>query len=207
MQMPLPSNPTRNCQLVAAISLFTAFAFPAFGAPPGEADHHALRSMLTTVTKAVNEDQLDLLEPLVSDQFCLTTSDQVTVTSIEAFKEHFHKVFKSGEYPVTGVTIQPEATIETIFVDDNNGYCYGTAKETYALKVGGTMDFTSHWTATVTKVEGKWKLSTVHAGIYFMENPIVDALTASFKWALIGGVVGGFFVGVILCWILRRKKQ
>lgn len=180
---------------------------PVSAAPPGEADHDELRVMLVTVTKAINEGNFESLEPLLADKFIFTTSDQVTFDSLEGIKAHYETVFQSGEYPVTALVVQPEATILTEFIDDNNGYCYGTAVETYTLKTGKPLVMNSTWTGTVTKVDGKWKLATAHVGIHFMDNPIIDALGASIKWTLVGGLVGGCLIGLLLAWLIGRRKH
>ena len=166
--------------------------------PPGEKDHEELRAMLVTVSDAINSGDFDSLEPLLAENFVFTTSDQVSLTSLDEIRGHFAKIFESADSPVTGLNIAPTATIETQFVDDNNGFCYGTASETYTLKGGKDMEFTSSWTGTVTRVDGKWKMVAAHVGIHFFENPIVDVLQGTAKWSLIGGSLGGLLIGFLL---------
>lgn len=203
----LPRRLSVLLAVLLAVLLVTAAVPPVFGDPPGEADHDELRAMLVTVTKAINEGDFDSLEPILAEKFIFTTADQVTLTSLAAIREHYENVFQSGDYPVTALQVAPEATIKTEFVDDNNGYCYGTAVETYTLKTGKPLVMHSTWTGTVTKTDGKWKLSTAHVGIHFMENAIIDTLNATLKWAMVGGLGAGCLVGLLLAKLSGRRRR
>ena len=187
--------------------VITTFAAPVSAEPPGEADHIELRKMLATVTQAINERDFELLKPILAEPFALTMSDQVTVTNLAGLKEHYAQVFDSGNYPVTGLTVEPTATIPTQFLGDDIGYCFGEAVETYALKVGSPVILTSKWTATMTKADGGWKLAAAHVGVHFMENPIVDALSASVQKMLYGGILAGAIGGFLLARFLGRRKR
>ena len=207
MHLKNPFSSTPALWKKTGVALFALAALlPARADPPGEADHEELRAMLVTVTKAINEENFDLLEPILAEPFCFTTSDQVTATSLAGIKEHYDQVFKSGDYPVTGLSVQPEAAILTQFTTDTTGYCYGTAAETYTLKAGDPIKLASTWTATVVKVDGGWKLSTAHVGVHFMENPIIDKLGATVKWALIGGLIAGVAGGFLLARLIGGRR-
>lgn len=201
------SRRIRTITVMISALVITTFASPLFAEPPGEADHLELRKMLATVTQAINERDFELLKPILAEPFALTMSDQVTVTNLAGLNEHYAQVFDSGKYPVTGLTVEPTATIPTRFLGDDIGYCFGEAVETYALKVGGSVILTSKWTATMIKVDGSWKLAAAHIGVHFMENPIVDALSASVQKMLYGGLLAGAIAGFLLARFLGRRKS
>lgn len=150
-----------------------------------EADHAALRLLMTNVTQAINGGDLDKLNACFAKEFVFTAVDQTALTNVTAVKAFYDAMFRQETSPVTNMATAPTADVLTRFVGDDAGYCYGSSVETYALRKGGIMKMTTRWTAVVVKEAGLWKVAAVHTGVNFLDNPVLRYRTMSF-WRKLG---------------------
>ncbi|MEJ2111621.1 MAG: nuclear transport factor 2 family protein [Acidobacteriota bacterium] len=172
--------------------------------PVQEAEHDALRRLRAEVTQAINDQNFDQLGNYLAEEFVFTAVDQTVLTDLASMKEFYDRMLKGDDSLVSSLQIEPEAEILTRFIDANTGYCYGTSSDTYTVRSNDrTITIPSRWTALVVKENGQWKIKAVHAGVNFIDNPLIDRLKM-LTWrnlsiaALIGILLGlgiGFLVG------------
>jgi ketosteroid isomerase-like protein len=170
-----------------------------------EQDHEELRALLRTVTDAINTQDLDKLATVLHDSFSLTMVDQAHGTTIDQIKTYFRERFEDEGALIQSVRVEPSADILTEFISETVGVNYGTSVDTYTLKGGRTVVLNSRWTATTVKTDGGWKVSTVHAGVNMLDNPILTALEkVRYVWGA-GGTVAGLFVGFGFAFMRRSR--
>jgi ketosteroid isomerase-like protein len=150
-----------------------------------DADHAALRGLLAKAVKAIEARDMDGLKGCFAQPFVFTAIDQTVITSIEQLRAFNDKVFAGKDAPMKKIEIKPEADALTKFLSDNVGYCVGKSTETYTMKDDRAFTMANRWTATVVKEGGEWKIAAVHAGVNFMDNPILTARSMSF-WGKLG---------------------
>jgi len=173
---------------------------------PGEQDHEELRLLLRSARDAANAKNFDALKPLFYEKFTITTVDQKVFTNLEDFKGYFASMFTGDKAPLKSITFNPEADALTEFIGDNIGISHGTSTDTYAFTDGDTRTMTSHWTATLIKDNGKWKILNLHFGTNLLDNPVVATMKSSlYKVGGIAGIVG-LLIGFVLAWLMRRRR-
>jgi ketosteroid isomerase-like protein len=162
-------------------------------APDVEAKHQELRVLKQKIVDALNRQDIDTLLTYFAEPFAFTTVTQEVLTNKETVKNFYHRMLVSDDSPIKTFTVEPEPDILTYFLSDNIGYCYGTSKDTYTLRRNGrTIGMQSRWTAVVVKENDQWKVSVVHLGVDFTNNPILDANSMS-MWKKF-----------MLLWFIRR---
>lgn len=169
-------------------------------------DHEKLRGLKTRVADAFNKRDAQAIAACFTKEFAVTTIDQTTLTSAAAIEEHFRKMFNSPDSYVTDMKVSPEAEILTQFIDADNGYCYGKNHETYTMKNGRVVPMESRWTANVHKENGEWKIATIHAGVNFLNNPVLARSAARAKIMTIAGFAAGIILTLICGRIFLRRK-
>ncbi|MEO6094284.1 MAG: hypothetical protein ABIW76_00935, partial [Fibrobacteria bacterium] len=70
----------------------------------------------------------------------------------------------------------------------------------YELTNGRKFTLLSRWTAAVIKTDGKWKISAIHNGVNFVDNPLLAETRKSRKYFLALGVVAGLAAGILIPW-------
>ncbi len=145
-----------------------------------EADHEALRALRKKVVTAISGQDLNALKTCFAKEFVFTTVDQTPITSQTDLVAYYERMFQAPDAPLSGMETDADAEILTRFTGPNTGYCYGTAKDTYTLRRNGRrIQIPSRWTCTMVKEEGMWKIAAAHAGVNFLDNPVVEARSMS----------------------------
>jgi ketosteroid isomerase-like protein len=163
--------------ILVALGL-SAGAMAADGGDGREADHAALRTLMARAVQAINSQDMDALAGCFTRRFVFTTVDQAVLTSTLALKNYYNLMLKSETSPVVGYTMTPTVEVPTIFLDAETGYSYGSSDDAYTLRRGGrVIHIPSRWTATVAREDGQWKLAAVHAGVNFVDNPLLRIKT------------------------------
>lgn len=166
--------------LFIIICIIANLSYSADMSPDVEAKHQALRVLKQNVVDALNRQDIDKLLTYFSEPFAFTTVTQEVLTSKDAVKDYYHRMLVSDDSPIKAFTVKPEADILTHFLNDNIGYCYGTSNDSYTLqKNGRTIEMKSRWSAVVVKENNQWKISVVHLGVDFTNNPILEANSMS----------------------------
>lgn len=151
-----------------------------------EADHEQLRQLLVSVQEAVNNDQLELVEAHLHQDYVITVMNQEVVTKDWTLKQLFNEWFKKPDAFIKSLKIAPVASIETKIYDGRFGVCYGTSTDSYELADGRSFDFNSKWTATMIKEGDQWKLLALHVGVDPIENTLIDGYRTALGF---GGVL------------------
>jgi uncharacterized protein (TIGR02246 family) len=170
-------------------------------------DHEKLRALKIRAADAFNKRDAQAIASCFTKEFAVTTIDQTTLTSAAEIEQHFKKVFNSPGSFVTDMKVDPDPEILTRFIDADNGYCYGKNHETYTMKGGRVVPMESRWTASVHKENGEWKITTIHAGINFLNNPVLARTKARAKAMAVGGFAGGVVLTLLCGGIYFRRRS
>jgi ketosteroid isomerase-like protein len=176
-----------------------------------EADHEIhqeLRGILTTVQTAVNSGNYDAMLPVLSKDIRATTITQEVMSGHDQVSAYFKHWFGPGGFlKKLNMTFNADALTE-LSPDKTWGVVRGFGVERYTLADGRQYDMQTRWTATVVKeADGKWRLRTIHFGTNFLDNPILtEAKRAVVKYAAVAGGAG-LALGLLLGFLLGRRKQ
>lgn len=171
-----------------------------------EPDHVALRALRDKVVAAIDNQDIKSLSSCFAKEFAFTPVTQTLITNSAQMNEFYDRMFHSKDAIVTSVKTEPKADILTRFTDENTGICYGTSKETYAMKAGDIVSMNVRWTATVVKENGEWKVAAAHVGTDFLDNPVLARVASFWKKAALAGSCGGLLLGVLVGGLVLRRK-
>ena len=146
---------------------------------PREADHEALRALRAQVTRAINARDVEALMSCFAEEFVFTATDQTVLTDRAGIEAYLNRWFKDPKSPLKTLTTEATADILTRFTDPNTAYCYGSSDDVYTLKNGHRVSIAGRWTAIVVKQAGTWKVAAAHAGVNFVDNPVMALRTMS----------------------------
>jgi len=189
--------------IVSCLLAFSLFA----AEEPDHEIHQELRGILTTVQEAINSGNYDSMLPVISNDIRATTITQETMSGHQEVSAYFKNWFGPGrKLKKLNMRLNADALTE-LSPDKTWGVVRGSAVETYTLNDGRSYPMKTRWTATVVKeADGKWRLRTIHFGTNFLDNPILDeAAAAAKKYSMLAGI-GGLLAGLLLGFLLGRRK-
>lgn len=172
------------------------FATTLVASPQEEADHEELRAMMRSATQALNAHQIDALAPLMAREFVITTVDGQVFRNLAQFKAYIDGLYGTE---VQKIEFRPEAAELTKFISADTGLSWGKSTDTYTFKNGKARTMISHWTATVQRQDGHWKLASLHISANVLDNPVIEA-AKRYAWMAAGAAL---LVGLILGFVLR----
>ncbi len=187
--------------------LLLALAAPSFAEPDHEV-HEELRALFVAAQKAVNEDHLADLHPLLTDDFQATTITQEVITGRDGVDKYFATWFGPDKY-MKSMKFELEADELTDLSPDKSwGLVRGGGHEKYTANEGYDFDFSSRWTAVVERGDdGKWRIRAIHMGTNQLDNPVLTRVKSTlFRYGAIGAVVTGL-VGGLLGFVAGRMGR
>jgi uncharacterized protein (TIGR02246 family) len=63
----------------------------------------------------------------------------------------------------------------------------------------------SKWTSTSAKINGQWKVVSLHLSANVFNNNLLDEAKSAAKYLAAGGVLGGLLLAGLICWWRRRR--
>ena len=173
--------------------------------PEEEAEHDALRGLRAIYEQAVNENRVDLLQPLLHPEFTGVMMTGRQVTSFDEVTQYWQDIRaligEGGRYTTK---VNPEWS--TLFGDV--ALARGTTDDVVVTSEGQEFRFQSFWTAVLQKHNGRWALRRVQGSMDPVTNPFVRefARRAVVRTAIIAGLVG-MLLGAVLMMVVRRRRD
>jgi ketosteroid isomerase-like protein len=161
--------------------------------------HGELRTLRTQVIEAITKGDIDTIVTHVHPNVVVTWQNSEVCRGVEGLREFFHRM---GKETFKGYKVPPTPDALTVLYDGDTGVSFGHVVGEYTL-LGKELEFDSRWTATLVKENGRWLLASYHVSLNALDNPLIN----SAKKSLIGVAVGTGFIGLVLGWLIGRRKK
>jgi uncharacterized protein (TIGR02246 family) len=168
--------------------------------------HNALRQLKATMTKALNERDLDAIVANVDPNVVFTTMNGDVCRGPEEIRAYFNKMLTAPGHIVKNVTVSFEADALTTLYGGDTGVAIGSSKDHYELTNGNTFDINGRWTCTMVRNGDRWVIAAFHYSANVFENPIVDGYRKAIWMVGAGAALVALLLGLILGRILGNRK-
>lgn len=167
------------------------------------ADHDALRKIRSTYEDALNNRDLEKIQPLLADGF---TGVVILGDEIKSFEDL--QVFMKKVWDLVGEGGRHHVKVIVDHTDlfGDLAVSRGSSEEVFHTAAGKEFAFCARWTAVARRQNGEWKIFRVHAGLNPMDNAIVTEIVKRNR-LLYGtsGLAGGLAFGFALRSFWRNK--
>ena len=189
-----PATPATDTAAAAA----PATSVPAPAAPNDEAVHNALRGLKATMSKALNERDLETIVANVTPDVVFTTMNGDVCRGPQEIRAYFDKMLNGPGHVVKDVKVSFEADALTSLYGGDAGVAYGSSSDHYELVGGQTFDIKGRWSCTMVRDGDRWLIASFHYSADVFDNPILGKVRSigymsAGGLGLLGLVVG--FVG------------
>lgn len=176
-------------------------------APENAADHDALRKLKADIEQAISKRDFDAMKRIVHQPFMITVVTQKSFTDIAPLKQYYDGLFARDTLKLKDIAITAEADELSQLVTGTVALTRGSTNERYQLADGRAFDLKGRWTATsIKEADGSWRLLAIHTGIDFLDNPVLLAIEKSLMWFAAGGAAVGLLAGVLIGWLVARRR-
>jgi uncharacterized protein (TIGR02246 family) len=179
--------------------LVLAIALPLAAQEPDAAVHNALRQLKATMTKALNERDLDTIVANVDPNVVFTTMNNDVRRGPDQIRAYFNEMLTAPGHIVKDVKVSFEADALTTLYGGYAGVAYGTSNDHYELTNGDKFDVKGRWSCTMVKNDERWVIASFHYSTNVFDNPILDRYKSMYlpigAGALVAGLIIGWFIG------------
>ena len=167
---------------------------------PAHNDLRALRDgLLAGMNKGDIEAQLAFLHPNV----VVTWHNAEVSRGHQGVRSYLDKMLNGPTKVVDKFSAEVKVDELSILYGGDTAIAFGSAQEHFALASGRTFDLTGRWSATLVKDGGKWLVANLHTSDNIFDNPLLNTMKSALKWAGVGSLMLGLFIG----WLMGRRGR
>lgn len=186
---------------VAAVTCATG-AFAADGGPREE-DRKLLRALMAEAEAGLNAQSIDRFTALMSEDVTVTWLNAEVSRGKAEVKAYYQRMVGGPgtilKKYVTRVSLsQPARFYGDIALAD------GKAADEFHPHARGEFRLDSNWSSTMAKIDGQWKIVTLHLSSNVFTNPLLAEAERMVYYAAGGGLLAGL---VLMFLILRLRRR
>ena len=161
--------------------------------------HNELRTLRTAVIDAIGKGDIDAVLVNVHPNVVVTWQNNEVCRGAQGLKDFYTRMGKSA---FKGYKVPPTPDDLTVLYGGDTGVSFGKVVAQYTL-FGKEFEFTSRWTATLVRENGRWLLASYHVSLNALDNPLINSAKNSLLWTGIGVGVAGLLIG----WLVGKRKR
>ena len=170
-----------------------------------ETTHDELRILRDGLVRAVNDQDVDALLPLLHPDIVVTWQNAEVSRGRDGVLEYYQRMMEGPAAILKNFEFAVEPEDLTILYRGDAGVAFGNSTEKFELTRGLTFEHHGRWSATLVRHDGKWLLANYHASTNLFDNPLLAIAQRTTVW--VG--VGAFLIGGLVGWLVlgRRKRS
>lgn len=165
-------------------------------------DRKALRVILADMVVALNAHDFDLATKHLDPKGVITYYNAEVTVGHKQSREYFNRMLKETNALVKEYSLTGDVSAPAIF-HGNTAIAYGITEEHFKLAEGLEFTLNGHWTSTMHKTNGVWKIVNLHFSTNLFDNPLLT-IAERLQWII--GIVA-FIVGLILMFVLMKLTR
>ncbi len=188
--------------------LFFVFLAPAFAlaadADPYASDRQALIKLFREMEASINAQDVDRMVAQMHPQATVTWLNGEVSRGHDEIRAYYQRMVK-GEQRILDryVTTAKLGDHAHFFGNGEVAVADGTMEDEFFPVARGPFRLSSNWTSTSAKIDGQWKVVSMHLSSNVFTNPLLAEAKAAIWYA--GG--GAALLGLLLGWLLGRRQR
>jgi hypothetical protein len=191
------------CKVVIFTMLLIAANSLAAEDPHG-ADRQQLRQLMAEVEGAINEQNIDRMLTQFDDNATVTWLNAEVSRGKADIKAYYQRMVGGEQAILKKYLTRAKLGAPAKFYGDIAVADGTTADEFYPWK-RGVFKLDSDWSGTLAKIDGQWKLVSLHLSSNVFNNPLIDEYKQMLWYVGAGAFGAGLLVSFLALKFLRRR--
>lgn len=191
---------------IFVVAVATSQAFGADAVDPHAADREALLKVFHEIEAGINDQNIDrMIAQMTPDATVIWLSGDIS-RGHEEIRAYYNRVVKGPERILDKYTTKATLGVKARFYG-TVAVADGSMQDSFYPVSRKPFELSSKWTSTCAKIDGQWKVVSLHLSTGAFKNTLLDEAKAAAKTAAVGGVAGGLLLAGLLCWWRGRRKH
>lgn len=184
--------------LAAGVSLATA------ADDPHAADRQALIRLFREMEASINAQDVERMVAQMHPQVTVTWLNGEVSRGHAEIKAYYHRMVQ-GEQRILDryLTTAKLGASARFFGHGEVAVADGTMVDEFFPVARGPFSLNSNWTSTSAKIDGQWKVVSLHLSSNVFTNSLIAEAKAAVWWAAGGAAVAGLAIG----WLIGRMRR
>ena len=193
-----------GCVLV----LCTAAQGPAADNDPYAEDRQALLKVFREIEAGINDQNVDRMVAQMHPHATVTWLNGEISRGHDAIKAYYHRMVKGDKrYIDKYLTAAKVGAPARFYGNGEVAVADGSTEDEFFPVARSPFRLSSRWTSTSAKLEGQWKVVSLHLSANVFTNPLIEEATNAAWYTGAGGAAAGLVLGLLLGWILWRARS
>lgn len=194
----------RRSLLVFLLSLLLGSSL-AFGEDERAADRQQLLGILGDIERGINDANIEMMVRHIDDKAVVTWLNAEVSQGPDGVRDYFRRMVGSGPDTVLSkYQTHPKISQPAIFYGDV-AVANGTTEDEFTPHRRSVFKFSSRWTASLRKVDGRWKIIALNLSTNTFNNALISELERFALFTGAGGLVGGLLLAAAWGYFRRRR--
>lgn len=170
-----------------------------------QADRQALLKVFREIEAGINDQNIDRMVAQMHPQATVTWLNGQISRGHDEIKAYYHRMVKGEKrYIDKYLTVaKVEAPARFYGAGGEVAVADGTMEDEFFPVARSPFRLSSRWTSTSVKVDGQWKVVSLHLSSNVFTNSLIAEAKDMIMHAGIGAALGGILVG----WLLGRARR
>lgn len=194
---------TPKIALPLALSLAALSQEPAPN-DPHAADRQQMLHIFREVETSINEQKLDRMVKQMDPAATVVWANGEISRGPAEILAYYDRMVKGPDRVLSRYTTKAKLNGHARFLADGTvAIADGTMEDEFTSTLRGPFKLNSNWTTTLAKINGEWKVVSLHLSANVFNNVLLDDAKKALTYTAGGGLLAGALIG----WFLGRRRK
>ena len=177
-------------------------------ADPHAEDRKALLKVFQEIEAAINDQNVDRMVQQMHPQATVTWLNGEISRGHDEIKAYYHRMVKGDKRYINKYLTAAKVGAPARFYGSGEvAVADGSMEDQFFPVARAPFRLSSRWTSTSAKLDGQWKVVSLHLSSNVFTNTLIEEATDAALYAGVGGAAGGLLAGLLLGWLVGRRKS
>lgn len=169
-----------------------------------QADRQALVKVFREIEAGINDQNVDRMVAQMHPQATVTWLNGEISRGHDEIKAYYHRMVKGDQRYIDKYLTEAKVGAPARFYGNGEvAVADGSMEDEFFPVSRASFKLTSRWTSTSVKIDGEWKVVSMHLSSNVFTNSLIAEAKDMIVHAGIGAALGGILVG----WLLGRARR
>ncbi len=169
-----------------------------------EADRQALLKVFREIEAGINDQNVDRMVAQMDPAATVTWLNGEISRGHDEIKAYYHRMVKGEKrYLDKYVTAAKVGAPARFYGNGEVAVADGSMEDEFFPVARGVFKLSSRWTSTSARIDGQWKVVSLHLSSNVFTNVLLDEAKTTVMQVGAGGALGGIVVG----WLIGRVRR